>query len=145
MTSQWFCVTINTEHFSYSVRLGLHSTDESAFLMSDVAHIPQTAASHQHTPTKQHNAAADMLREDPRDTLHQGEMTHLSLSLSLLLCFFITQHINHICISSLNLDASIVQVISSCQNAQNNLAHNLCVVFVCSAFDKQQVPTRCPA
>uniref|UniRef100_A0A4W6DB45 Beta-1,4-N-acetylgalactosaminyltransferase n=1 Tax=Lates calcarifer TaxID=8187 RepID=A0A4W6DB45_LATCA len=60
-----------SKHFSYSVRLGLHSTDESAFLMSDVAHIPQTAASHQHTPTKQHNAAADMLREDPRDTLHQ--------------------------------------------------------------------------
>ncbi|CAK6951129.1 beta-1%2C4-N-acetylgalactosaminyltransferase 3 [Scomber scombrus] len=45
--------------------------NESAFLMSDVAHIPQTAASHQHNPSKQHNAAADMLREDPRDTLYQ--------------------------------------------------------------------------
>ncbi|XP_078113012.1 beta-1,4-N-acetylgalactosaminyltransferase 3 isoform X1 [Sander vitreus] len=45
--------------------------NESALLMSDVAHIPQTAASHQHTPTKQQNVAADMLREDPRDTLYQ--------------------------------------------------------------------------
>nr|XP_020469135.1 beta-1,4-N-acetylgalactosaminyltransferase 3-like [Monopterus albus] len=45
--------------------------DESALLMSDVAHIPQTAASYQHTPTKQDNAAADILREDPRDTFYQ--------------------------------------------------------------------------
>ncbi|XP_070763572.1 beta-1,4-N-acetylgalactosaminyltransferase 3 [Enoplosus armatus] len=45
--------------------------NESALLMTDVAHIPQTAASHQHTPTKQHSAAADMLREDLRDTLYQ--------------------------------------------------------------------------
>ncbi|XP_033490732.1 beta-1,4-N-acetylgalactosaminyltransferase 3 [Epinephelus lanceolatus] len=44
--------------------------NESALLMSDVAHIPQTAASHQHTPTRQQSAAADMLREDPRDTLY---------------------------------------------------------------------------
>uniref|UniRef100_UPI0037E7DCCE beta-1,4-N-acetylgalactosaminyltransferase 3 isoform X2 n=1 Tax=Semicossyphus pulcher TaxID=241346 RepID=UPI0037E7DCCE len=42
--------------------------DESALLMSDVAHIPQTAASHQRTPTEQHSIAADMLREDLRDT-----------------------------------------------------------------------------
>uniref|UniRef100_A0A3Q3M3H2 Beta-1,4-N-acetylgalactosaminyltransferase n=1 Tax=Mastacembelus armatus TaxID=205130 RepID=A0A3Q3M3H2_9TELE len=45
--------------------------NESALLMSDVAHIPQTAASHQPTPTKQHSTAADMLREDPRDALYQ--------------------------------------------------------------------------
>ncbi|XP_029290660.1 beta-1,4-N-acetylgalactosaminyltransferase 3 isoform X2 [Cottoperca gobio] len=45
--------------------------NESALLMSEVAHIPQTAASHPHTPTKQQNAAADMLRKDPRDTLYQ--------------------------------------------------------------------------
>ncbi|KAM8891370.1 beta-1,4-N-acetylgalactosaminyltransferase 3 isoform 2-T2 [Spinachia spinachia] len=45
--------------------------DESALLMSDVAHIPQTAASLQDTPPKQPTGAADMLREDPRDTLYQ--------------------------------------------------------------------------
>ncbi|KAM6925953.1 beta-1,4-N-acetylgalactosaminyltransferase 3 [Lycodopsis pacificus] len=45
--------------------------DESALSVSDVAHIPQTAASHQHTPTKQQTGAADMLREDPRDTLYE--------------------------------------------------------------------------
>ncbi|XP_059190319.1 beta-1,4-N-acetylgalactosaminyltransferase 3 [Centropristis striata] len=45
--------------------------NESAFLMSDVGHIPQTVASHQHTPTKQQSAAADMLREDSRDTAYQ--------------------------------------------------------------------------
>ena len=48
-------------------------TDESALLMSDVAHIPQTVASHQHTPTEQQKGAADMLREDPRDSFYQGE------------------------------------------------------------------------
>ncbi|KAM9854462.1 beta-1,4-N-acetylgalactosaminyltransferase 3 [Aulostomus maculatus] len=45
--------------------------NESALLMSDVAHIPQTAASHQHTPAKKHSASADILREDPRDTLYK--------------------------------------------------------------------------
>ncbi|XP_015239492.1 PREDICTED: beta-1,4-N-acetylgalactosaminyltransferase 3-like [Cyprinodon variegatus] len=45
--------------------------DESDLLLSEVAHIPQTAASHQNTPTKQSSAAADMLREDPRDSLYQ--------------------------------------------------------------------------
>ncbi|KAL6106818.1 b4galnt3 [Pungitius sinensis] len=45
--------------------------DESALLMSDVAHIPQTAASFQHISSKQTTGAADMLREDPRDTLYQ--------------------------------------------------------------------------
>uniref|UniRef100_A0AAQ5XQY6 Beta-1,4-N-acetylgalactosaminyltransferase n=1 Tax=Amphiprion ocellaris TaxID=80972 RepID=A0AAQ5XQY6_AMPOC len=44
--------------------------NESALLMSDVGHIPQTAASHQHAPTK-HSHAADMLSEDPRDTFYQ--------------------------------------------------------------------------
>ncbi|KAM9753952.1 beta-1,4-N-acetylgalactosaminyltransferase 3 [Menidia menidia] len=45
--------------------------DESALLMSDVAHIPQTAASHKKAPTKRHSAAADMLRDDPRDTFYK--------------------------------------------------------------------------
>ncbi|XP_044213208.1 beta-1,4-N-acetylgalactosaminyltransferase 3 [Thunnus albacares] len=57
-------MVIESKHISLYV-------NESALLMSDVAHIPQTAASHQHTPTKQHSATADMLREDPRDTLYQ--------------------------------------------------------------------------
>uniref|UniRef100_A0A3Q3S265 Beta-1,4-N-acetylgalactosaminyltransferase n=1 Tax=Mastacembelus armatus TaxID=205130 RepID=A0A3Q3S265_9TELE len=62
---------VEVAHFSYSNALWLLPTDESALLMSDVAHIPQTAASHQPTPTKQHSTAADMLREDPRDALYQ--------------------------------------------------------------------------
>ncbi|XP_068579095.1 beta-1,4-N-acetylgalactosaminyltransferase 3-like [Cebidichthys violaceus] len=45
--------------------------DESALPMDVVAHIPQTAASHQPTPTIQQTGAEDMLREDPRDTLHK--------------------------------------------------------------------------
>ncbi|KAK5867475.1 hypothetical protein PBY51_011964 [Eleginops maclovinus] len=45
--------------------------NESAFLMSDVAHIPQTAASHVQPPTKQQKGTADMLREDPRDSFYQ--------------------------------------------------------------------------
>ncbi|XP_044050623.1 beta-1,4-N-acetylgalactosaminyltransferase 3 [Siniperca chuatsi] len=45
--------------------------NESALLMSDIDHIPQTVASHKHTPTKQRGAAADILREDLRDTLYQ--------------------------------------------------------------------------
>ncbi len=73
----------STEHVSYADALWLHLADESALLMSDVAHIPQTAASHYHDPAKQHGAAADMLREDPRDSLHQGERR---LSLAALLC-----------------------------------------------------------
>ncbi|KAM9375567.1 beta-1,4-N-acetylgalactosaminyltransferase 3 [Pholidichthys leucotaenia] len=46
-------------------------TNESAFSMSDVRHVPQTAASYPHTLTKQHSVAADMLIEDRRDTFHQ--------------------------------------------------------------------------
>ncbi|CAN9499257.1 unnamed protein product [Ophioblennius macclurei] len=46
-------------------------TDESALLISDVAHIPQTAASHQHASTSQRFAPAEMLREDPRDTFYK--------------------------------------------------------------------------
>ncbi|XP_061917200.1 N-acetyl-beta-glucosaminyl-glycoprotein 4-beta-N-acetylgalactosaminyltransferase 1 isoform X1 [Entelurus aequoreus] len=45
--------------------------NESALLMSHVAHIPQTPASHRRPPPSQHSAAADMLKEDPRDALHQ--------------------------------------------------------------------------
>ncbi|XP_068459525.1 beta-1,4-N-acetylgalactosaminyltransferase 3 [Clinocottus analis] len=43
--------------------------DESALLAGDTAHIPQTAASH--TPTKQKTGSADMLKEEPRDTLYK--------------------------------------------------------------------------
>uniref|UniRef100_A0A8C4IJE2 Beta-1,4-N-acetylgalactosaminyltransferase n=1 Tax=Dicentrarchus labrax TaxID=13489 RepID=A0A8C4IJE2_DICLA len=57
-------MVIESNHISLYV-------NESALLLSDVAHIPQTAASHQHAPTKQHSAAADMLGKDPRDTLYQ--------------------------------------------------------------------------
>ncbi|XP_074534581.1 beta-1,4-N-acetylgalactosaminyltransferase 3 [Halichoeres trimaculatus] len=55
---------IDSHHISLYV-------DESAVLMGDVAHIPQTAASHQRTPSKQRSVAADMLREDPRDSLYR--------------------------------------------------------------------------
>ncbi|KAK0142785.1 N-acetyl-beta-glucosaminyl-glycoprotein 4-beta-N-acetylgalactosaminyltransferase 1 [Merluccius polli] len=76
---------INSSHISLY-------TDESMLLMSDVAHIPQTTASHVSEPIHQscdkpggdrpsakpggdrpggHQPWADMLREDPRDTLYQ--------------------------------------------------------------------------
>uniref|UniRef100_A0A672ILD3 Beta-1,4-N-acetylgalactosaminyltransferase n=1 Tax=Salarias fasciatus TaxID=181472 RepID=A0A672ILD3_SALFA len=48
-------------------------TDESALLISDVAHIPQTAASNQHATAGQRFAPAEMLRDDPRDAFYQGE------------------------------------------------------------------------
>ncbi|KAM7414487.1 hypothetical protein PAMA_019349 [Pampus argenteus] len=57
-------MVIEPEHISLYV-------NESTLLMSDVAHIPQTAASHQQTLTKQQSATVDMLMEDPRDTLYQ--------------------------------------------------------------------------
>ncbi|XP_041650844.1 beta-1,4-N-acetylgalactosaminyltransferase 3 [Cheilinus undulatus] len=57
-------MVIESHHISLYV-------DESALLMSDIAHVPQTAASHQRTPTKQHSVAADMLREDQRDALYK--------------------------------------------------------------------------
>ncbi|XP_061534202.1 beta-1,4-N-acetylgalactosaminyltransferase 3 isoform X2 [Phycodurus eques] len=47
--------------------------NESALLMSDVAHIPQTAASHRRRAPWKHSAAtADLLREDARDAPHRG-------------------------------------------------------------------------
>ncbi|XP_014900253.1 beta-1,4-N-acetylgalactosaminyltransferase 3 isoform X2 [Poecilia latipinna] len=55
---------IESKHISLYV-------DESDLRMSYVTHIPQTAASHEHTSSKQRRAAVDMLREDPRDTLYQ--------------------------------------------------------------------------
>lgn len=57
-------MVIESSHISLYV-------NESALLLSDVAHIPQTAASHQRAPAKGRDVAADMLREDPRDALHQ--------------------------------------------------------------------------
>ncbi|KAM3870579.1 beta-1,4-N-acetylgalactosaminyltransferase 3 [Diretmus argenteus] len=56
-------LAIESKHISLYI-------NESALLMSDVAHIPQTAASHTPSPKKQPSAKADMLREDPRDTLY---------------------------------------------------------------------------
>ncbi|XP_078139258.1 beta-1,4-N-acetylgalactosaminyltransferase 3 [Centroberyx gerrardi] len=44
--------------------------NESALLISHVAHIPQTAASHAHTARKQPRVTVDMMREDPRDTFY---------------------------------------------------------------------------
>lgn len=104
--------------------------------MSDVAHIPQTAASHQRTPSKEHYAAADMLREDPRDTLYQGER-----SLSLALFFgHMAKKLAHC------FQPSLMQVLCNLfPPEQSNLILDLCAVFVHSAFDKQQVPARCSA
>ncbi|XP_077373152.1 beta-1,4-N-acetylgalactosaminyltransferase 3 isoform X2 [Festucalex cinctus] len=46
--------------------------NESALLMSDVSHIPQTVASHRSgTPRKRSATTADLLKEDPRDAFHQ--------------------------------------------------------------------------
>ncbi|XP_013980481.2 LOW QUALITY PROTEIN: beta-1,4-N-acetylgalactosaminyltransferase 3 [Salmo salar] len=52
-------------------------SNESALRMSDIIHVPQTAASHTRSPSNQPNnqlsnqPAADMLRVDPRDILYQ--------------------------------------------------------------------------
>lgn len=48
------------------------STDESALLLTDVAHIPQTAASHRQSPAKQQGPTTDAQWEDRRDSLYQG-------------------------------------------------------------------------
>lgn len=56
-------MVIESKHISLYV-------NESGLLMNDVAHIPQTVASHQRPPVRQNPATADMLREDPRDTLY---------------------------------------------------------------------------
>ncbi|XP_069567280.1 beta-1,4-N-acetylgalactosaminyltransferase 3 [Brachyistius frenatus] len=57
-------MVIESKHLSLYI-------NESSLLLSEVGHIPQTAASHQHTPTKHQSAAADMLREDRRDSFYQ--------------------------------------------------------------------------
>uniref|UniRef100_A0A674BCB3 Hexosyltransferase n=1 Tax=Salmo trutta TaxID=8032 RepID=A0A674BCB3_SALTR len=52
-------------------------SNESALRMSDIIHVPQTAASHTRSPSNQpdnqlsNQPAADMLRVDPRDILYQ--------------------------------------------------------------------------
>ncbi|XP_029910552.1 beta-1,4-N-acetylgalactosaminyltransferase 3 [Myripristis murdjan] len=56
-------MVIDSKHISLYI-------NESTLLMSNVAHIPQTAASHTHTPRKHPCAKVDMLREDPRDTFY---------------------------------------------------------------------------
>uniref|UniRef100_A0A665VJ11 Beta-1,4-N-acetylgalactosaminyltransferase n=1 Tax=Echeneis naucrates TaxID=173247 RepID=A0A665VJ11_ECHNA len=61
---------IESKHISLYV-------NETNLLMSDVSHIPQTAASHLHTAARQPSSAADMLREDPRDNLYKGEIHYL--------------------------------------------------------------------
>ena len=48
------------------------SPDESAALLTDVAHIPQTAASHRRQPTTQQSRRADVQRDDGRDSLYRG-------------------------------------------------------------------------
>ena len=87
---------LNVAHFSDFIVLWLHPTDESAMVAGDVEHIPQTAASHSNT--KQSSSTVDMLREDPRDVLYQGER-HVSVSF----CFTV-------------------------YSAQSNLCSNLCCV-----------------
>uniref|UniRef100_A0A674BBY0 Beta-1,4-N-acetylgalactosaminyltransferase n=1 Tax=Salmo trutta TaxID=8032 RepID=A0A674BBY0_SALTR len=53
-------------------------SNESALRMSDIIHVPQTAASHTRSPSNQpdnqlsNQPAADMLRVDPRDILYQN-------------------------------------------------------------------------
>uniref|UniRef100_A0A667YTI9 Beta-1,4-N-acetylgalactosaminyltransferase n=1 Tax=Myripristis murdjan TaxID=586833 RepID=A0A667YTI9_9TELE len=66
-----------TDHVAVSIRFMVIDSkhislyiNESTLLMSNVAHIPQTAASHTHTPRKHPCAKVDMLREDPRDTFY---------------------------------------------------------------------------
>ncbi|XP_060891275.1 beta-1,4-N-acetylgalactosaminyltransferase 3 isoform X1 [Labrus mixtus] len=65
-------MVIESRHISLYV-------DESALLMSDIAHIPQTDASHQRSPAKQSSVAADMLREDLRDTLYKVPLMNSKL------------------------------------------------------------------
>uniref|UniRef100_H3DPG4 Beta-1,4-N-acetylgalactosaminyltransferase n=1 Tax=Tetraodon nigroviridis TaxID=99883 RepID=H3DPG4_TETNG len=55
---------IDSQHISLYV-------NESAALLTDVAHIPQTAASHQQKPAKQQSPRADVQRDDRRDSLYQ--------------------------------------------------------------------------
>uniref|UniRef100_I3KCU6 Beta-1,4-N-acetylgalactosaminyltransferase n=1 Tax=Oreochromis niloticus TaxID=8128 RepID=I3KCU6_ORENI len=59
--------------FSYLISL-FPNSHESALSMNDVAHIPQTAASHRQTPRKQRSADADMLIEDRRDSFYKVRM-----------------------------------------------------------------------
>lgn len=80
------------------------SSDESALSMNDVAHIPQTAASHRQTPTKQRSADADMLIEDRRDSFYKGQLRRSIVSTQ-------SRHIS--CLFPTIPDASTVQVISS--------------------------------
>ncbi|XP_056907512.1 LOW QUALITY PROTEIN: beta-1,4-N-acetylgalactosaminyltransferase 3 [Takifugu flavidus] len=55
---------ISSQHISLYV-------DESALLLTDVAHIPQTTASHRQSPAKQQGPTTDAQREDRRDSLYQ--------------------------------------------------------------------------
>ncbi|KAI1887988.1 hypothetical protein AGOR_G00180420 [Albula goreensis] len=58
---------IGSEHISLY-------TNESALMMTEVSHIPQTAASHMRTASERRGSPAqnvDILREDRRDTFHQ--------------------------------------------------------------------------
>uniref|UniRef100_A0A3P8UWK6 Beta-1,4-N-acetylgalactosaminyltransferase n=1 Tax=Cynoglossus semilaevis TaxID=244447 RepID=A0A3P8UWK6_CYNSE len=59
-------VIIDSQHISLYV-------NESSFSMNDVAHIPQTLASHATSAKKDLSATVDMLREDLQDTFYQGE------------------------------------------------------------------------
>lgn len=88
------------------------STDESAVLLTDVAHIPQTAASHQQQPEKQQRPRADVQREDRRDSLYQGVRRVHRARMQLTHCMF----------------------------SSGKLARNLTSRLVCSALDRQQLP-----
>ncbi|KAM9807442.1 beta-1,4-N-acetylgalactosaminyltransferase 3 [Neosynchiropus ocellatus] len=60
--------------FQFSVIESKHLSlyvDESALLIGENAHIPQTAASHRQTITKRSSDTADILRSDPRDDFYK--------------------------------------------------------------------------
>ncbi|KAJ0029195.1 hypothetical protein NQD34_004192 [Periophthalmus magnuspinnatus] len=68
---------IQSDHISLYV-------DESPKLIGDIAHIPQTAASHEQRHGKKRSILPDMQREDPRDTLYRVPLVNLSLVSGLL-------------------------------------------------------------
>uniref|UniRef100_A0A8C6SST5 Beta-1,4-N-acetylgalactosaminyltransferase n=1 Tax=Neogobius melanostomus TaxID=47308 RepID=A0A8C6SST5_9GOBI len=72
-------VIVESRHF-----LLFCSTDESSLMIGDIAHIPQTAASHERNNVQKPNSAPDMQREDPRDTFYQVPMINSTLLSGLL-------------------------------------------------------------
>ncbi|KAJ0069438.1 hypothetical protein NL108_006062, partial [Boleophthalmus pectinirostris] len=68
---------IQSDHISLYV-------DESSKVIGDIAHIPQTAASHEQHQGKKQSIIPDMQREDLRDTLYQVPMVNVSVVSGLL-------------------------------------------------------------